>query len=128
MKICVDTNAYSEYKKGDSAITRVLEEADQVFIPSVVLGELFAGFYLGSATKKNLLELDAFLSISGIYIIEISREIAEKYGNLIKILQKQGTPIPTNDIWIAAATLEYNAKLLSYDSHFEHVPGIMMVL
>lgn len=128
MKICIDTNIYSAYKKGNAEITKLMEEADQLLVPSIVLGELYAGFYLGSKTGKNLSELNEFLSTPGIEVVEIDKMIAEKYGTLVKTLKNQGTPIPTNDIWIAAASLVSNAKLLSLDSHFESIPGILIVL
>jgi len=83
MKICIDTNVYIAYKKGDSTIIKTLEEADFVHIPSVVLGELYAGFYIGAYTKKNITELDDFLTVPGIEVVEVNQAIAEKYGYLI---------------------------------------------
>ncbi len=128
MKICIDTNIYTAYKKGDSTIIKILEETDFVYIPSVVLGELYAGFYIGAYTKKNITELEDFLTVPGIEVVEVNQAIAEKYGYLIKTLRNQGTPIPTNDVWIAATALELSAKLLSFDKHFSHVPGIISVM
>jgi predicted nucleic acid-binding protein len=57
----------------------------------------------------------------------MDKEIADRYGRLIKILRKQGTPIPTNDVWIASAALEKGAKLLTFDAHFNNIPGIVQV-
>ncbi|MCP4750727.1 MAG: type II toxin-antitoxin system VapC family toxin [Proteobacteria bacterium] len=128
MKICIDTNIYSAYKKGDSIVTDILEKTDEINIPSVVLGELYAGFYLGNRTKTNIAELEEFLAVPGISVIEIDAPIAEKYGYLIKTLKRQGTPIPTNDVWIAASALENSLKLMSYDTYFDAIPGIITVL
>jgi tRNA(fMet)-specific endonuclease VapC len=127
MKICIDTNIYTAYKKGDSSIIKTLEEVDFVYIPSIVLGELYAGFYIGANTKVNISELEEFLAVPGIEVVQVNQEIAEKYGYLVKTLRNQGTPIPTNDIWIAATALELSAKLLSFDKHFNHIPGILRV-
>lgn len=127
MKICIDTNIYSAFKKGNADDTTLLEEADEILIPTIVLGELYAGFYLGRNLKKNLSELEEFLEIPGIYVIEINNNIAERYGSIIKILRQQGTPIPTNDIWIAATAIEKNAKLMSYDKHFDNIPGSILI-
>ncbi|MCF6247085.1 MAG: type II toxin-antitoxin system VapC family toxin [Desulfobacula sp.] len=124
MRICIDTNIYSALKNGDSGIIDLLENTHEILIPIVVIGELYAGFYIGSRLKENLKELDQFLNMPGIYAVKPDREIAERYGMLIKILKEQGTPIPTNDVWIAATTLEKGAKLASYDAHFNNVPGI----
>lgn len=127
MKICIDTNIYSAFKKGDEQITQLLETCDELFIPTIVLGELYAGFYLGSRLKRNLEELATFLNMPGVMIINMDKEIADRYGSLIKILRKQGTPIPTNDVWIAAAALEKGTKLVSFDAHFNNIPGIVQV-
>ncbi len=127
MKLCIDTNVYSAFKSGDDRITALLEEADEILVPSVVLGELFAGFFLGSNQRKNLFELEEFLDMPGIHTVNIDAGIAERYGSIIKVLKKQGTPMPTNDIWIASAAMETNAKLLSYDKHFDHIPGSLLI-
>jgi tRNA(fMet)-specific endonuclease VapC len=127
MKLCIDTNIYSAYKRGDSATTNVLEEAEEIVIPAIVLGELYAGFYLGSHTRKNQQELDDFLDIPGVYVADIDSKISEKYGYLVKCLKENGTPIPTNDIWIAATALQISAKLMTFDSHFKHIPGIIVI-
>lgn len=127
MKICIDTNIYSAFKKGDEQITKLLETCDELLVPAVVLGELYAGFYLGSRLKRNLEELETFLKMPGVSIINIDKEIADRYGSLIKILRKEGTPIPTNDVWIGAAVLETGTKLATFDAHFNHIPGIVQI-
>ena len=127
MKLCIDTNIYSAFKRGNQDVVDLLEKTEEVLIPAIVLGELYAGFNLGRHMKKNLSELYEFLKIPGIYVVEIDDRVAERYGNIIQILKNQGTPIPTNDIWIAATSIENNAKLLSCDKHFEHIPGSMLL-
>jgi tRNA(fMet)-specific endonuclease VapC len=127
MKICLDTNAYTEFKKGSSALTNLIETADEIFIPIAVLGELFAGFYLGSKTQHNVAELNEFLDLPGITIVEANRDIAHRYGLLVKDLSKKGIPIPTNDVWIAASAFETGSHLVSYDRHFEKIPGLVIL-
>ncbi len=127
MKLCIDTNIYTALKRGNQEVIDLLEKADEVIIPAIVLGELYAGFNLGNHKKKNLLELYNFLKIPGIYVAEIDDGVAERYGNIIQILKSQGTPIPTNDIWIAATSMENNTKLLSCDKHFNNIPGSMLL-
>ncbi len=126
MKLCIDTNIYSAFKRGDENIIELLETCDEVYVPAVVLGELYAGFHQGSRQKENLRELALFLDMPGVSVIEIDKEIADRYGLLIKILKKQATPIPTNDVWIAASTMEKGAKLATHDAHFDHIPGIVV--
>ncbi len=74
----------------------------------------------------NINSLYQLLSVPGITIAEVTSEVAEKYGYLIKILRKQGTTIPTNDIWIAATALDRGIKLITLDGHFEKVPGVLL--
>jgi tRNA(fMet)-specific endonuclease VapC len=128
MNICIDTNIYSAFKKGDKQITELLETCDRIFIPAVVLGELYAGFYLGSRLKENLRELELFLSQPDVTIIDSDRDIADNYGHLFSNLKEQGTPIPTNDVWIAAAAMKVGAKLATFDSHFNAVQGVVKVV
>ncbi|MDA3938681.1 MAG: type II toxin-antitoxin system VapC family toxin [Spirochaetia bacterium] len=127
MKLCLDTNIYSAFKNGNQKIIDILENADEVLIPVTVLGELYSGFQIGSLTEKNLTELDKFLSKPGISIIEINKDIALRYGFITKELRKQGTPIPTNDIWIASSAMDTGSILLSSDKHFKEVPGLMVL-
>lgn len=125
MKICIDTSAYSTFMLGDRAIKELLESADRVLVPSVVLGELYAGFYMGHRTKTNIEELNGFLERPGITTVLIDPSIAERYGLLVKALKEAGTPIPTNDVWIAAVAFESGARLLTRDRHFKSIPGLL---
>ena len=127
MKICIDTNIYSALKKGDPGISELLENTDEIYLPSIVLGELYAGFQMGNKLKDNTKGLEEFIQQPGIYVIDINESIAERYGALVKVLKDKGTPIPTNDIWIAAAALENGARMATFDMHFQIIPGIMMV-
>ena len=127
MRVVVDTNAYTSLMKGEGDVTTTLETADEILIPTVVLGELYSGFQMGKNLQRNIDELEIFLAHPGVLIADITRQIAERYGILIKILKKNGTPIPTNDIWISSVVLESGAKLLTRDNHFQHVPGIVII-
>jgi tRNA(fMet)-specific endonuclease VapC len=127
MRTCIDTNIYSAFKKGNPEVIELLENTDEIYIPSIVLGELYAGFRMGSMFKNNIKELKDFIDQPGVYIIDIGESIAERYGSLIKILKENGTPIPTNDIWIAATALENGARIATFDIHFHLVPGLMII-
>lgn len=127
MKICIDTNAYTEIRQGaNREAIQMLEEAEAVYIPSVVVGELFAGFYQGSQTRRNLAELKNFFEIPGVEFIPATIPICERYGLLVAELRRKGKPIPTNDIWIAATALETGSRLLSYDKHFDAIHGLIV--
>lgn len=123
-KIFLDSNAYTFYIKGYSIIEKELEKADNVYISTVVLGELFAAFKKGKKEKENLGFLKRFLSKLTVEILPVSRETAEVYGQIKNLLDKQGTPIPSNDLWIAAGAIETGSVLVTYDIHFLKVPGL----
>jgi len=124
--LCVDTSAYSRLMRGTPALQSRLEEADAVFLPATVMGELYAGFERGTRRDQNVRELRSFLAQPGVSALSIDDNTAERYGRLVQILRQQGTPIPTNDIWVAAATLETGGRLVSYDAHLQHVPGLLI--
>ncbi len=127
MRVCLDTNAYSRLMGGHVPLTQLLESCEEVLLPATVLGELHAGFELGSRRETNRRQLGEFLALPGVETIPVTTDIAERYGILISQLTRQGTPISTNDIWIAAAALETGSRLVSYDSHFRHVHGLIVL-
>ncbi|MEI6972922.1 MAG: type II toxin-antitoxin system VapC family toxin [bacterium] len=127
MRVCLDTNAYSRLMGGDAPLIQLLESADEVLVPVAVLGELHAGFELGSRRAANRQQLAEFLAQPGVVPTPVTADIAERYGMLVCQLTRKGTPIPTNDIWIAATVLETGTRLVTYDSHFEHIPGLIVL-
>lgn len=127
MRICLDTNAYSDFRKGRQGYDRLLEEAEEILVPTTVIGELEYGFLMGSRVRENEDELSMFLSLPGVRELPISCGIAERYAYLKASLKKKGTPIPENDVWIAAAALETGSRLMTADTHFSRIPGLMLV-
>lgn len=127
MKLCLDTNAYTRLMQKYASIVQLVEEAEYVYLPSIVLGELYAGFRMGSRYEQNCTELEEFLSLPGVEIIDIDKNTANRYGILIKQLKEAGTPLPVNDIWIAAVALDTGSLVVSYDSHFNKIQGIVLI-
>jgi tRNA(fMet)-specific endonuclease VapC len=127
MKICLDTCAYSKLTLRPVELVEILDIADSIYIPTVVMGELFTGFSLGNREKENRSSFAKFLELQDVKVVTIDPAIADRYSMLVKILRKQGTPIPTNDIWIAAATLETGSRLITYDAHFNCIPGLACI-
>jgi tRNA(fMet)-specific endonuclease VapC len=125
MRICLDTNAYSRLMRGHAPLEKLLETAESLLVPAPVLGELFAGFELGSRREANRRQLEQFLALPGVEPIAVTPDVADRYGLLVGQLSRQRTPIPTNDIWIAACSLETGARLVTYDAHFRHVKGLI---
>ena len=128
MKIIIDTNVYAELARGNEHVRRILENADVVFVPVAVLGELHAGFNMGSRTAENRRQLEDFLDLPGVVTVSLDSSVAERYGELVSLLKKNGTPLPTNDVWIGATALETGGRMMTFDSHYKSIPGLMMVL
>lgn len=126
MKRCVDTCAYSRLMLREPGLQACMEEADLLIVPVMVLGELHAGFEAGSRGAENESRLKAFLELPGVRIQDVTWDIARRYALLINDLRRKGTPIPTNDIWIAATALELGARLITYDAHFKNIPGLIV--
>ncbi|MEW6526161.1 MAG: type II toxin-antitoxin system VapC family toxin [Spirochaetota bacterium] len=127
VKVCIDTNIYAYMCRGNAEIIELLETANEIIMPVVVIGELFAWFYQGRRYKQNIALLNSFLGKTGVTVVSIDKDIAERYGAIVKDLKNNGTPIPTNDIWIAATAMQTGSKLFTKDEHFKLVPGILLV-
>ncbi len=125
-RIILDTSAYSEYLKGNEAVKSIIQQADEISVTPVILGELISGFVKGRYEKKNRHLLNEFLTSPRVSIIEIDEETSERYAIIINYLREQGTPIPTNDIWIAASAMQYGLKILTTDKHYLKVPLVLV--
>ena len=123
-KILLDTNCYTAYLAGDERVLSALAEAELVYMSIFVLGELFVGFRGGSKMQQNRDYLKRFLAKSTVIILEATMETAEIFGDLKDKLKKSGTPLPINDVWIAAHALETGCVLITYDAHFQHIVGL----
>jgi predicted nucleic acid-binding protein len=119
---CLDTVAYSHFKRGEPRIVSLLDRAEWIGVPVIVLGELFAGFERGKHKQKNLAELDEFLSTPLVEPLPVDRATAEIFGGIVADLRRRGRPVPTNDIWIAASCIRAGATLLTWDAHFREIP------
>ncbi len=119
--ITLDTNAYSNFVKGDLQIIDQIKNSDIVFVPTIVVGELYVGFYQGNKLQVNERILDLFLNNIFVNRASIQINTAKIYGKIFSELLKKGKPIPTNDIWIAASAIETNSTLVTYDKHFLNI-------
>ena len=123
-KILLDTSGYSNLLKGDKIVQNEIEEASTIYLSVVVIGELLAAFKNGVHEIKNKQLLEKFSVKPPVSIIPVTSETADIYAQVAHRLKKQGTPIPINDIWIAAHTIETGSKLITFDKHFSKIPGI----
>jgi tRNA(fMet)-specific endonuclease VapC len=127
VKLALDTNRYRDLCDGDAEVVRLMEEADSIHLPFVVIGELRAGFALGKKGRENEAVLQRFLMKPGVEVVYPGDATTHSYASLFRQLRQQGTPIPTNDLWIAALALEHGLVLCSRDGHFEHLPQLNIV-
>lgn len=125
-RILLDTNAYAALAAGDERVLQALSRADTAYLSVIALGELHAGFRGGSRLSANRAQLATFLGKPTVQTLDVGRETAEIFGQVKDGLRRAGTPIPINDVWLAAQAIETGSVLVSFDEHFTKVPGIRL--
>ncbi len=123
-KILLDTNALTRFFAGDEKVLAALGAAETVYASVIVLGELYAGFRAGKKEKENKQIIARFLTKPTVAIIDATHETAQVFGEIKDSLRRAGSPIPSDDIWIASQAFETGAVLVTYDEHFLKVPGL----
>ena len=124
MRILLDSNAYSRLMRGDDQTAAVVRDATEILMSAVVVGELLYGFRSGSRLERNMADLRSFLNNPYVSFVPVGPVTADRYSRVAAALRARGSPIPANDMWIAAHALETGADLVSADRHFESVDGI----
>ena len=124
--ILPDTNAVTALFQGDQAILAAMAKADCVYASAIVVGELEAGFRGGNRYADNLAILERFLSQPTVEFLPIRRETCDCFGRIKHALKTKGTPIPINDVWVAAQCMETGAVLATHDRHFKVVDGLRL--
>ncbi len=125
-RILIDTNIYSNALRGREDITAILQQVAHIGICAISIGELLSGFQGGSQIEKNREELRFFLDSPRVHLYSTDEETAEFYSTTLNQLRKNGTPIPTNDIWIAATAFQHGLQLFTLDKHFSHINGLSL--
>ena len=124
----VDTNVLIAFlERGDQPM-QVLGRFDRLLVPAAVDAEFRAGLDLSTKIgRRHVQVLDDFLNDPSVAYMPADRAESQKYAVLYRVLKKQGTPIPINDIWIAATALVHNVPLCTFDRHFRNVPLLEVV-
>ena len=125
--LALDTNRYTDLCRGNTRAVEIVEAADAIWLPFVVVGELRAGFAASSQGARNEAVLRRFLLKPGIGILYADEQTTYHYASVYRQLRKQGTPIPTNDMWIAALVLQHSLSLYDRDRHFDALPQLPRV-
>ena len=102
-RLCLDTAAYSHFQRGEQPVVDYIDSAEWLGVPTVVLGELWTGFLGGGRLEENAALLRLFLRNSIVEVLPVDESDARLYGEIVVRLREIGKPLPTNDIWIAAA-------------------------
>jgi predicted nucleic acid-binding protein len=124
--LLLDTSAYSGISRANARLRQHVLEAESVCLSPIVLGELRAGFVHGSRRNENERILRQFLSAHRVKVLSVDSSTSEFYAEITNRLRTAGTPIPTNDIWIAASAMQHGATLLTTDAHFQRIPHILV--
>ena len=125
-RLLLDTSAYSAAFRGGEAAKAAIQSAEEVFLNPIVIGELLTGFAGGRHREKNERELAEFLAEPTVRTVEIDDETARRYALILDALRAAGSPIPTNDVWIAATAMQHGLELLTADAHFAKVAQIVV--
>lgn len=127
MRICLDTSGYSAFKRGHDETLAAIQRAVQIVLPAVVLGELLAGFRIGRRDRSNRRELNVFMQSPRVRVLPLDLDTAERYAEIVRYLRERGTPVPTNDIWIAATAMQWGLRILTTDAHFSRLPQVSVL-
>jgi tRNA(fMet)-specific endonuclease VapC len=121
-RFLLDTNIVIALFAGEVSIQQRLAEASEVFVPCIVLGELYYGARKSTRVTENLARIDEFVASST--VLPCGTATAQQYGDIKNTLRVKGRPIPENDIWIAAIAMQYQLTLVARDGHFHEVDGL----
>ncbi len=124
MKVALDTNAYSDFMRGDVSRVHIIRTARQIFLPLIVLAELRAGFAAGNQESSNAANLQRFLNSPRVTVLLPDEQTTHHYAQLYLQLRRKSVAIPTNDLWIAALAVQHHLVLCTSDAHFQHLPQL----
>jgi tRNA(fMet)-specific endonuclease VapC len=125
---CLDTSAYSNFRRGNEEVAALLDRAELVGVSTITLGELRTGFLLGCRRQRNEADLETFLGNPAVEVLQVDPETSRHYAEIVAELRKAGTPLPTNDIWIAASAARSGTTVLTCADHFERIARVGSVV
>jgi predicted nucleic acid-binding protein len=127
MRLALCTNRCSDFLEGEPDVLAQVRQASGIFVPFVVAAELRSGFLAGRRYRENEQKFSRFVTEPRVSILFPDNSTTHHYARVYLQLRKQGTPIPQNDLWIAALVLQHDLTLYSRDKHFEHIPQISRI-
>jgi len=124
MRLLIDTNRYTDFVRGEPSAVKSIQTASKLYIPFIVLAELRAGFACGTRARENEATLTRVLQQESVSVIYADADTTRHYAAIYADLRRAGTPIPTNDLWIAALAIQHELVLLTRDPHFQRIPQL----
>ena len=124
VEIAIDANRYRDFVDDVPEAVAVFRAAPRIHVPFVVIAELRAGFAVGSRGDENQRTFELFLHRPRVEVLLPTIETTRHYAHLYRQLRAAGTPIPTNDLWIAALVVQHELTLFSRDAHFDALPQL----
>jgi tRNA(fMet)-specific endonuclease VapC len=125
-RVLVDTSAYAAFLRDQPAVRAAVQQASEIFLNAIVLGELRSGFLKGGRAKQNEARLQQFLASSRCTVLVIDIDTAERYAVIHDYLRREGTPVSPNDLWIAASAAQHGLRLLTLDGDFARIPHVLV--
>ena len=125
-RILLDTSAYSALFRKHQTAVQLVESAENLYLTPIVLGELMAGFLLGRRGEENERALQDFLQSPRVSVLGIDNETADRWAIIAAFLKKSGTPVASNDIWIAASAMQHGLPILTSDRDFRKIPQVIV--
>jgi tRNA(fMet)-specific endonuclease VapC len=122
----LDTNIIISLFADEIAVKGALAKAEEVFVSSTAIGELYFGARKSGRTKENLDRIDEFAANN--VVLSCDTETARRYGEVKDALRVKGRPIPENDIWIAATALQHHLALITRDEHFNEIDALEVLV
>jgi predicted nucleic acid-binding protein len=127
MKLALDTNAYRAHIESNPVLLVQAQNAQELGLPVVVIGELRFGFLNGTRLKQNEDLLARFLGEPRVRILHLTMETTWQFGEVATLLRRKGAALSQNDIWIAALCKQYGYALATRDRDLRHVLGLQIV-
>jgi tRNA(fMet)-specific endonuclease VapC len=124
-RVLLDTNFLIALLAEEAAVVRGAQEAEAVYVPAIAVGELYYGARKSARATENVERVAALAAASA--VLPCDAATAAVYGEVKAALRARGTPIPENDLWVAALARQHQLRLVSRDAHFTVIPGLDVV-
>jgi tRNA(fMet)-specific endonuclease VapC len=125
-RLLLDTSAYAAFFRDHAGVKAEVQEASELFLSPIVLGELRSGFLKGARREENDKELREFLASPRCSVPVIDDETSHRYAAIHDYLRRKGTPVSPNDLWIAASAAQHGLTVVTLDGDFDLIPQVLV--